>query len=142
MAMDRILDWHIHADILARRLRYETGNWALHAQFEEWDVSVKQLAFTFGVRPFQMMLTPICFCFALYCSFVYGILYANLASFPIEFQEERGWNKVVGALPFLAVFVGILLGGLANYSNQNFYNGRTLMNDGKPVPEARLPPMM
>ncbi|MBO1764926.1 MFS transporter, partial [Escherichia coli] len=25
----------------ARRLRHETGNWALHTKFEEWDVSIK-----------------------------------------------------------------------------------------------------
>lgn len=43
-----------------------------------------------GVRPFQMLLTPICFSVALYASFVYGILYANLAAFPTEFEEERG----------------------------------------------------
>lgn len=28
----------------ARRLRHETGNWALHAHHEEWDVSLKELA--------------------------------------------------------------------------------------------------
>ena len=90
----------------ARRLRIETGNWALHAKFEEWDVSLKEMAIKFGVRPFQMLLTPICFLVALYASFVYGILYANLAAFPIAYQEERGWNLVVGALPFLALLIG------------------------------------
>lgn len=28
----------------ARRLRHQSGNWALHAKFEEWDVSVQELA--------------------------------------------------------------------------------------------------
>lgn len=28
----------------ARRLRHESGNWALHAKFEEWDVSIGELA--------------------------------------------------------------------------------------------------
>lgn len=37
-----------------------------------------------------MLLTLICFSVALYASFVYGILYANLAAFPTEFEEERG----------------------------------------------------
>src|ERR1700760_616903 len=84
----------------ARRLRHETGNWALHAKHEEWDVSARELGNKYLIRPFQMLMTPICFLVALYASFVYGILYAQLASFPIEFQEERGWNMVVGALPF------------------------------------------
>ena len=52
----------------ARRLRFQTGNWALHAAFEEWDVSLKEMAIKFGVRPFQMLLTPICFLVALYVS--------------------------------------------------------------------------
>ncbi|KAL8692377.1 MAG: hypothetical protein Q9218_002596 [Villophora microphyllina] len=126
----------------ARRLRIETGNWALHAKFEEWDVSLKELVIKFGIRPFQMLLTPICFFVALYASFVYGILYANLASFPIAFQEERGWNQVVGALPFLALLLGIIVGGAANILNTNFYNKRFIANGRRAVPEARLPPMM
>ncbi|KAI4249021.1 MAG: hypothetical protein LQ352_005756 [Teloschistes flavicans] len=126
----------------ARRLRILTGNWALHAKFEEWDVSLKELVIKFGIRPFQMLLTPICFFVALYASFVYGILYANLASFPIAFQEERGWDQVVGALPFLALLLGIIVGGVANVLNSKFYNRRFIANGRKPVPEARLPPMM
>ncbi|KAL8637681.1 MAG: hypothetical protein Q9228_005073 [Teloschistes exilis] len=126
----------------ARRLRILTGNWALHAKFEEWDVSLKELVVKFGIRPFQMLLTPICFFVALYASFVYGILYANLASFPIAFQEERGWNQVVGALPFLALMLGIIVGGVANVLNSKFYNTRFIANGRRPVPEARLPPMM
>ena len=126
----------------ARRLRIQTGNWALHARFEEWDVSIKEMVVKFGVRPFQMLLTPICFCVALYASFVYGILYANLAAFPIEFQEERGWNLLVGALPFLALLIGILLAGAANVLNQSYYNKCFKANGNKPVPEARLPPMV
>lgn len=77
----------------ARRLRITTGNWALHAPHEEWDPSIKEMAIKFGVRPFQMLLTPICFLVALFNSFVYGILYGNLASFPIVFEEERGGTR-------------------------------------------------
>lgn len=58
-----------------------------------------------------MLPTPTCFSLALYASFVYGIIYANLAAFPIEFQEEPNWNLLVGALPFLGLLFGILLGG-------------------------------
>lgn len=140
-----ILDESYPARLLvfkARRLRFETGNWALHSKFEEWDVSLKEMAIKFGIRPFQMLMTPICFFVALYASFVYGILYANLAAFPIEFQEERGWNLVVGALPFLALLIGIILGGAANIFNQSYYNRRFIANGSKAIPEARLPPMM
>lgn len=61
--------------VKARRLRHETGNWALHAKHEEWDVSLKELGNKFLLTPFRLLATPICFCVALYASFVYGILY-------------------------------------------------------------------
>ncbi|CAL5871064.1 uncharacterized protein PFLUO_LOCUS5310 [Penicillium psychrofluorescens] len=126
----------------ARRLRFESGNWALHARHEEWDVTLKELGNKYLIRPFQLLTTPICFLVALYASFVYGILYLSLAAFPIVFQEVRGWNQVVGALPFLAYLVGIFIGAVANLTNQRFYIKRFKANNNRAVPEARLPPMM
>lgn len=126
----------------ARRLRHETGNWALHARHEEWDVSVKDLAGKYMIRPFQMLFTPICFLIALHASFVYGIVYLNLGAFPIIFQEERGYGQVVGQLPFLALAVGIGAGAATNLFNQRYYLKRVQANNGRAVPEARLPPMM
>jgi MFS family permease len=126
----------------ARRLRLETGNWALHARHEEWDVGPGELARKYLVRPLQMLATPICLLVALYASFTYGILYAQLAAFPIEFQEVRGWGMVVGELPFLAMLLGILVGAAVNLLNQRYYIARFHSNRDRPVPEARLPPMM
>jgi Arabinose efflux permease len=126
----------------ARRLRFTTGNWALHARHEEWDVTFKELGNKYLIRPFQLLVTPICFLVALYASFVYGILYLSLGAFPIVFQEIRGWNQVVGALPFLAYLVGICIGAVINIGNQKFYIKRFKANNNRAVPEARLPPMM
>ncbi|KAF2136840.1 uncharacterized protein K452DRAFT_236804 [Aplosporella prunicola CBS 121167] len=126
----------------ARRLRHETGNWALHAKHEEWDVSMRELSRKYLVRPFQLLTTPICFLMALYASFVYGILYAQLAAFPVVFEQDRGWNRVVGALPFLAILIGVCFGAVANIVNQKYYTKRFIANNRRPVPEARLPPMM
>ncbi|KAK4541817.1 hypothetical protein LTR36_007349 [Oleoguttula mirabilis] len=140
-----ILDESYPASLLvakAQRLRHETGNWALHAKHEEWDVSLKELCEKYLVRPFQLLMTPICLLVALYASFVYGILYASLAAFPIEFEEVRGWSRLVGSLPFLAMLFGIVLGAGANLFNQKFYLKRWKANHCRPVPEARLPPMM
>ena len=126
----------------ARRLRITTGNWALHAPHEEWDPSIKELAKKFGVRPFQMLLTPICFLITLYNAFVYGILYGNFAGFPIVFEQERGWNPLVGSLPFLGLLLGIFAASCAHVYNQKLYNKKFEANGNKPVPEARLIPMM
>lgn len=100
----------------ARRLRYESGNWALHARHEEWDVSVKELGNKFLMTPFRLLATPICFLVALYASFVYRILICTfysplltlianmircLAVISIQFSEDRGWGPVTWQLPFL-----------------------------------------
>jgi hypothetical protein len=79
---------------------------------------------------------------ALYVSFTYGILYAQLAAFPVEFQEVRGWGMVVGELPFLAMLLGILVGAATNLLNQRYSVARFHRNHDRPVPEARLPPVM
>lgn len=146
LALDMIFLDESYAPVLlvtkARRLRHTTSNWALHARHEEWDVSVRDLARKYLVRPFQLLATPICFLVALYASFVYGILYANLGAFPFVFERLRGWNQVVGALPFLALLTGILGGAAANIANQRYYSRRFVANGRRAVPEARLPPMM
>lgn len=126
----------------ASRLRHESGNWALHARHEEWDVSLVELGHKYLVRPFQLLGTPICLLMALYASFCYGILYGSLSAFPIEFEEKRGWNKLIGSLPFLAMLIGIMIGATANWFNQKYYVSKWKANNYRPVPEARLPPMM
>ncbi|KAK2786007.1 hypothetical protein FQN52_008003 [Onygenales sp. PD_12] len=126
----------------ARRLRRSTGNWALHAKWEEKGVVFKELAIKFGLRPLQLLLTPICLAITVYTSFIYGIFYASLVSFPIIFQETRGWNKLTGSLPFLAILIGLIPGGAIIYYNQRHYNKLFAGNDHKSAPEARLPPMM
>ena len=126
----------------AQRLRHESGNWALHAKHEEWDVSISEIAHKYLIRPFKLLTTPICFLVALYASFVYGILFATLGAFPVVFEEMRGWNQVVGGTPFLATLFGVILGALPNLINQRVYVRKLKANNYKPVPEARLPPMM
>lgn len=98
----------------------------------------------FGLRPWRMLFTPICGLIALYASFIYGVFYASLASFPIIFQDDRGWDPLKGSLPFLALLIGIILGSALNVLNQIFFYNRRWSSRtvDKPIPEARLPPMM
>ncbi|RMJ29046.1 MFS multidrug transporter [Aspergillus sp. HF37] len=147
-----ILDESYASTLLARKaqlLRYKGGNWALHAMSshvlvlsEEWDVSLKELSQKYLIRPFQMLLTPICFLVSLYASFVYGLLYANLGGFTIVFEENRGWSPVTANLPFLALLVGILAAAVVNVYNNKYYFRLFTENGNRAVQEARLPPMM
>ncbi|KAH7076216.1 major facilitator superfamily domain-containing protein [Paraphoma chrysanthemicola] len=126
----------------ARRLRHETGNWALHTKFEEWDVSIAELSRKFLVRPIQLLTTPICFLVALYASFCYGILYMQLGGIPIIFSQLRSWPAVSATLPFLAMLLGAFIGSCINIYNQTVYNVAYHRSGDRAVPEARLPPMM
>ena len=69
----------------AQQLRYETGNWALHAKHEEWNVTISSLAHKYLVRPFQLLVTPILFFMSLYAAFVYGIVYLSV-TFPPSYH--------------------------------------------------------
>jgi DHA1 family multidrug resistance protein-like MFS transporter len=126
----------------ARTLRHTTGNWALHAKHEEWDVSLSDLAHKFLLRPIQLLATPICFLVALYASFCYGILYMQLGGIPIIFHENRHWGPVRATLPFLAILLGAALGCAINAYNQLLYNKAYHAAHNRAVPESRLPPMM
>ncbi|KAI8944384.1 MFS transporter [Xylaria longipes] len=136
-----------HADILltrkARQLRRSTSNWALHSKWEESSPTFRNLCSTFLVRPFQLLLDPICLLLTNYGSFVYAILYASIESFALEYGQIRGWGPVVSQLPFLALLVGCFVAAAGNiYNNAVYYVRRLVANRYKPVPEARLPPMM
>ena len=113
-----------------------------------------------------MFFTPICFLISLYSAFVYGksrklhskinrqtllgrvltktsgILYANLGGFGIAFQELRRWGPVTGNLPFLAMLLGMCGAGFISIYNNKQYFKLFTANGNRPVPEARLPPMM
>lgn len=47
----------------------------------------------------------------------------------------------VGALPFVAVMIGVLMGGFVIYKTNGRYV-RIMKEKGRPIPEERLIPMM
>ncbi|KAI9742530.1 MAG: hypothetical protein M1818_003670 [Claussenomyces sp. TS43310] len=125
----------------ARRLRFETKNWALHSQQEETPVDMKVFVVKYLTRPFQMLFQePILLLLTLYISFVYGFLYLLFSAYPISFVQERGYSEGVGALPFIAIFIGIL--GAAAYISR--YTMTTVKHSfeehGHIIPEVRLIP--
>lgn len=126
----------------ARRLRHDSGNWALHAKFEEWDWGIVEMGRKFLIRPIQLLCTPICFLMALYASFCYGILYMQLGAVPIIFGEIRGWNLLQSELPFVAICLGSITGAALNTLNQLQYNKAYHAAGDRAIPEKRLPPMM
>lgn len=126
----------------AQRLRKETGNEAIYHPHENLKLDFKTIVTKHFSRPLVMLITePMVTCIAFYASFVYSLLYLTLEVFPIVFQEQRGYGQVVGSLPFLGLFIGVLAAVFINLANQPRYRRISLAAKGKPVPEARLPPM-
>lgn len=126
----------------AARLRKETGNENLYHPHEHIKIDPKSMVTKHFSRPLIMLLTePMVTCIALYASFVYAILYLTLQLFPIVYAQIRGYGPLVSSLPFLALFVGVLVSVGINLANQPYYIRKLDEAKGKPVPEARLPPM-
>jgi MFS transporter, DHA1 family, multidrug resistance protein len=95
------------------------------------------------LRPIKMIIfEPMVTFITLYNSFVYGVLYLLFAAVPIVYEEGRGWNPLVGSLPFLAVLVGTMIAATVNivYSQKVF--APYVEKHGRAEPERRLPPMM
>jgi DHA1 family multidrug resistance protein-like MFS transporter len=90
-----------------------------------------------------MFLTePILICISFYTSFVYGIPFMVFQFFPIVFYEQRGWGPVISTLPFLSILIGSIFGTAINFAVQPWYVKAVKKNDGRAVPEARLPPIV
>lgn len=86
---------------------------------------------------------PILLLTTLYISLVYGTLYLFFEAYPISFQDQRGWNAGVGALPFLSITIGVVFGNLTIAATTVFRPTRKYNEGGgKVAPEERLIPMM
>ncbi|KAI7273965.1 MFS general substrate transporter [Hortaea werneckii] len=127
----------------AARLRFETKNWALHSRLEEEPVKMGALLRKYGLKPMQMIvMEPILIAMTLYISLVYGILYLIFFAFPFSFEYDRGFEFGVSSLPFVAVFIGVLIAcGYMCWETRVIFTPK-LVKAKKPIPEERLPSMM
>ncbi|KAI9702586.1 MAG: Citrinin biosynthesis cluster MFS transporter mrr1 [Candelina mexicana] len=127
----------------AKKIRFETKNWAIHARADENKVDFHNIAVRYLLRPFTMLvLEPILVLVTIYMALIYGILYLFFEAYPISFQEERKWNEGVGALPFISILIGVVLGGTVIGIITKTRFARKMKKHGKVVPEERLPPMI
>ncbi|BFZ62943.1 hypothetical protein YB2330_004055 [Saitoella coloradoensis] len=127
----------------AKRLRRQTGNNEWYADHERNKPPVSQIVQKVLVRPIKMLCTElILLLLSIYVAFVYSIQYLILEAFPAVYHDKHGWNLGVASLPFLAVAVGVFVGCAVVAGFNPYYERKRAENGGRPVPEARLPPMM
>lgn len=128
----------------AKRLRRETGEWAWHAELDTVSLTLGDIATRYVLRPVRMLFTePMLAVLTVYMSFVYALLYILMAALPIIYGEYRGMSLVGSALPFIAAFIGILVGGGIIIADKVRYT-RVLERKGmleQGIPEQRFIPM-
>jgi MFS transporter, DHA1 family, multidrug resistance protein len=64
------------------------------------------------------------------------------AAVPIIYEQNRGWNTLVGSLPFLAVLVGTFIAAAINIFYSQYFFAPLVERYGRVEPERRLIPMM
>ena len=123
-------------------MRFETKNWALHSKLEEQPVNLQALVRKYGLKPLQMIvLEPVLIVMTLYISLVYGILYLIFFAYPFSFEFDRGMDFGISSLPFIAIFVGVILAcALMTWETLVVFTPK-LHKAKKPIPEERLPPV-
>ncbi|ODV86602.1 hypothetical protein CANARDRAFT_195330 [[Candida] arabinofermentans NRRL YB-2248] len=127
----------------ARVIKRRTGNWGIHAPHDEFQLSFKEIVEKNLARPLVMLFTePILFFITLYNAFIYGMLYLFLTAYPIVFQLGYGMAPGVAELPYFGLVIGEALGGAYCIWYERTYVKKIEANGGKPLPEARLPPMI
>lgn len=135
-----------HGIILSRRaevLRRRTGNWGIHSPHETVTLSLKEICEKNIARPIVMLVTePILFLITLYNAFIYGLLYLFLTAVPLIFTKNYHFIQGVGQLPYIAMLLGIIAGGILSVLMDRRFSNAMKKNGGKPIPEERLPPMM
>lgn len=127
----------------AAELRRRTKNWGIHAKQEEIEVDFRELVTKNFSRPLRLLVTePIVLLLSIYMAFIYGLLYLFLTAYPIVFQKVHHMNPGVGGLPYFGMILGMLLAGVFIVFTQPGYNRKLEANNGIPVPEWRLPPVI
>ena len=125
-----------------RRLKLESGYWALHSEHDKWQLSFNEFVNVHLKRPMLMLATPIIFLFVIYASFVYGLVFLLITSASLEFETVHHFTHVTGFIPLLALFIGFLFGGGLNVLQSKRFARVGKALGRKPEPEERLPCMM
>jgi DHA1 family multidrug resistance protein-like MFS transporter len=128
----------------AQELRRRTGNWGIYASQEAVELDLNDIVTKNLTRPVVMLVRePIILLITIYTAFIYGILYLCLEAYPIVFTENYGWSGGKANLPYLGLAVGQLCACvLIATVLEPRYVKAVQKNNGKPVPEARLPGMI
>ncbi|TVY83808.1 putative transporter [Lachnellula suecica] len=127
----------------AAEIRRRTKNWGVHSKQEEIEIDFRELLTKNFTRPLRLLVTePIVLLLSIYMAFIYGLLYLFLTAYPIVFQQIHGFSGGIGGLPYFGMIIGMLIAGLYIVLTQPSYNRKLAANNGVPIPEWRLLPVV
>lgn len=131
--------------VRAARLRQSGKKPNARTAFDDQSqLGIMNIVRTYLIRPFVLLATePILVIVTVYQAFIYGLLYLVFTSYPIAFVEIRHWPLGLSSLPFLGLLLGVVLGiGVVVWHTQTRFLPSLKANDGKIIPEQRLPIMI
>ncbi|QDS73634.1 hypothetical protein FKW77_002189 [Venturia effusa] len=124
------------------RLRKETGNAALHTEWED-EKKLSAVLRTALVRPFKLLGTQVIIqTIALYQAYLYGLMYLILSTFPGLWTTVYGESIGIGGLNYISLGIGFFLGTQLNAPIMDrIYRRLKGKNNGIGKPEFRIPLM-
>lgn len=130
--------------IKARKMRKETGNEKLHTIFDRKGTSFITRLEHNMFRPFIMIATqPIIILLSLYMMIMYGTMYLVLTTFESVFRTVYNESVGIASLNYISLALGFTVGGqIGGRMIDRFYKKLREKNDGKGIPEFKLPVMM
>ncbi|KAK2060985.1 major facilitator superfamily transporter [Colletotrichum caudatum] len=129
------------------RLVKETGNAALHTEFDHPDRTMARTLSIAFTRPFRLLGTqPLVQFLALYMMYLYGLMYLVLSTFPALWTGEYGQSVGISGLNYVSLGLGFFIGAQTAAPMQDrIYAAlkRRYVPDGGPGrPEFRVPMMI
>lgn len=127
----------------ANKLREETGNAALHTEWESPDRTIGKVLRTALFRPFILLGTqPIIQFIAIYMAYLYGLMYLILSTFPGLWTGIYDEGTGVAGLNYISLGLGFFLGTqITAPANDRIYRRLKKKNGGVGRPEFRVPLM-
>lgn len=123
----------------ADRLRKETGNADLISKSDR-GLTPGQMLLRGVTRPTKLLIfSPIIFLLALFCAYIFGLIFLLFTTFPMVFEEQYHFSTDVSGLAYLGLGVGMFI-GLVSFG---MLSDKMQRKQGdNPRPEGRLQLMM
>jgi multidrug resistance protein len=127
-----------------RKLIKETGNEALHTEWDDPNCTVVAALRTSLLRPFRLLATQVIIqVLALYMACLYGLMYLVLSTFPTIWTDMYHESVGAGGLNYISLGLGFFLGTQISAPCQDrIYRTLKKRNNGVGKPEFRIPLMV